>query len=301
MRRSHIRRHVLVPTILRSFLNECGRISDDEQKCITKHIQFSVAKLKNDWKSSGKKQKFLKTKSLMHVSDKIIQNEIIRDGDKAIFGCRSGCSHCCKSERISVGDDEAILALLALEKLNEKHRLKILANIATYTPTATATIHGIGSPCVFLVDGKCSIYNDRPFTCRTYFSPSAKDCLKKLKTGENVVRPYKKGLVMGLVATAVKDGYGGIRYEMNSIMKRIQSDETIKNSWLSGYPTVEADLFEKYGNQNNLPTKRIPTQVVILNNNPNIERFVRNKKGLIYSAALLFIYLIVAGVMSLIR
>jgi len=29
-----------------------------------------------------------------------------------------------------------------------------------------------GEPCVFLVDGRCAVYEDRPFNCRTHLAPT---------------------------------------------------------------------------------------------------------------------------------
>jgi Fe-S-cluster containining protein len=47
-------------------------------------------------------------------------------------------------------------------------KIGVLPRIPTFSALPKAAY--IGEPCVFLQDGKCQIYEHRPFACRVYFS-----------------------------------------------------------------------------------------------------------------------------------
>ncbi|HFF7243221.1 TPA: YkgJ family cysteine cluster protein, partial [Klebsiella pneumoniae] len=68
--------------------------------------------------------------------------------------CQKGCSACCK-----IGVEMTALEASFIEK-NTSHR--IVSNKQRKLKTNT--------DCPFLIDGICSIYEYRPFNCRTFFT-----------------------------------------------------------------------------------------------------------------------------------
>lgn len=67
--------------------------------------------------------------------------------------CRSGCSSCCREYGILPVEFEAIAV-----KLKGTEHVKVNPNFKK-------------DECPFLIDNRCSIYNDRPIICRTHGLP----------------------------------------------------------------------------------------------------------------------------------
>jgi uncharacterized protein len=81
------------------------------------------------------------------------------------FTCQAGCDRCCH-QRFSVFEVEAAPireALAALEQANPAARSRIRAQAHDREATA----------CALLVDGRCSVYEQRPLICRSHGLPVA--------------------------------------------------------------------------------------------------------------------------------
>lgn len=108
--------------------------------------------------------------------------------------CKSGCSHCC---HIPVTISQA-----------EAHAI---GRVTGRTPTPPAKlqpveIRGYESPCPFL-DKKtqgCSIYQERPFVCRSHMNMDEDELLCKLIEGEKVPVPYMDTRQLHLVALEIQ-------------------------------------------------------------------------------------------------
>lgn len=68
--------------------------------------------------------------------------------------CKKGCSYCC-SYYITI----SAIEIDFIEKNNKKLRRKKQFNTDN---------KGVGIPCLFLVNGVCSIYESRPYVCRRH-------------------------------------------------------------------------------------------------------------------------------------
>ena len=68
--------------------------------------------------------------------------------------CKKGCSSCCFI-RVDVSEVE-------IQYIEKRYKIKRNKDIRPDTD-------GSGSACCFLKDGACSIYEGRPFFCRTHF------------------------------------------------------------------------------------------------------------------------------------
>jgi len=142
--------------------------------------------------------------------------QIIDDASAAIYpnsACRGvGCSHCCKtSVMIRQTEADAIGKKVgrAARKvaIREPDRIKGLAFDEKYA----------GSPCPFLVDEKCSVYEVRPYVCRQAHSlnasPDQCDTSKVKATDSCVIHFDLTHLEYAVtsVCDASGDALGGIR------------------------------------------------------------------------------------------
>ena len=76
-------------------------------------------------------------------------------------------------------------------RLKEALRLKDAATDPGYAGRQRSAEHRVlGTPCPFLKQGECSVYEHRPFACRTHLSLDDDDLLCQLIEGVDVPVPY---------------------------------------------------------------------------------------------------------------
>lgn len=96
--------------------------------------------------------------------------------------CKPGCSDCCHMNTMIYEHEAIRLAEVTGRKMVRLH----------YRPLDQVTLDGYkfnGKPCTFLVENKCSVYEDRPLVCRTHHSlrDDASQC--NMNSAANHVRP----------------------------------------------------------------------------------------------------------------
>jgi Fe-S-cluster containining protein len=102
------------------------------------------------------------------------------------------------------------------------------------------------TPCAMLVDGRCSVYAERPLVCRAAVSRSAEVCERSyLTTDEPIARPRVFGLVGGIFSIALAGALwqGGLdyrAYELTGALEIVATEEDAERRWLGG-----EDLFVK--------------------------------------------------------
>lgn len=109
--------------------------------------------------------------------------------------CRRGCSHCCYID-VAVSRPEA--AQIARETgmhLQEPFNALALNELAAVQDQGHAPRH-TGTPCPFLSNGECSIYDSRPLVCRVHFNMDNDDLLCQLVEGEAIPVPYFNATVL---------------------------------------------------------------------------------------------------------
>lgn len=97
--------------------------------------------------------------------------------------CKKGCSHCCHISVLMPKAEAKLIAKHTGKKLNPNTKgvpLGEQVDLMRYT----------GTPCPFLKDNACSIYDHRPFVCRTLVNLDDSDLLCQLVPGANVPVPY---------------------------------------------------------------------------------------------------------------
>ena len=112
--------------------------------------------------------------------------------------CDTCIAACCIAFLVDITPEEAATGLY------DEYMIKITPEISTqinsskfakamtmdnlYLFSKDTDIHflegAVGEPCPFLVDTKCSIYDDRPFTCRTYTCTGDPRITDAIRSGE---------------------------------------------------------------------------------------------------------------------
>lgn len=115
-----------------------------------------------------------------------------RGHPEAKVDCKAGCNYCCHME-VSAGAPEVIgVAAFVETKFTDEQRRALRERLTARNAESramTETEKELGSrPCPFLVDGLCSIYSVRPFTCRSHHSADVDACRREFE-GEDVKIP----------------------------------------------------------------------------------------------------------------
>ncbi|MCS0592524.1 YkgJ family cysteine cluster protein [Massilia norwichensis] len=98
--------------------------------------------------------------------------------------CKSGCSECCRMNTVIYEHEAIRLAEVSGRKMSS----------LPFRPPSVVHAEGMkfnGKPRPFLVDSKCSVYEDRPLLCRTHHSlrESADECSMDIPAAEQVRPP----------------------------------------------------------------------------------------------------------------
>lgn len=91
--------------------------------------------------------------------------------------CRKGCSHCCH-QAVTIHTEEA-------KRIAQSTGRKMVFARMELDRSLVVTKY-MRVPCPFLEDGKCSIYQIRPLSCRLYFNISDDPSLCDLSTVQDV-------------------------------------------------------------------------------------------------------------------
>ena len=98
--------------------------------------------------------------------------------DNERVSCKKGCHSCCYNlVKASLAEGVAVAAHLLERGTFEKHRPQLEKTAAltdSFVDNDDASFRYLATktPCAFLEDGECSIYELRPSACRTYFVAS---------------------------------------------------------------------------------------------------------------------------------
>jgi Fe-S-cluster containining protein len=91
------------------------------------------------------------------------------------LGCKDGCAYCCY-QNVEVTIPEAILVAAHLGDAADPRRAKVLETARDLKGKSDETRLRSGAACPMLVDGKCSVYDDRPLMCRSVFAIESEQC-----------------------------------------------------------------------------------------------------------------------------
>lgn len=137
------------------------------------NMASDTAKLKMQVYYDRMTQHFLSVKQVspqeavrnLHMEmDEKIKTQLAQKGAKPI-SCTKGCSFCCYLHIVIAKSEAELLAKHVTPEMIPA--LQFQAKAETYEQWNKIQPHK-KKQCVFLKDGECSIYNDRPSSCRKY-------------------------------------------------------------------------------------------------------------------------------------
>jgi Fe-S-cluster containining protein len=162
--------------------------------------------------------------------------------------CASGCSFCCHS-RIHVMPLEVVVICSYVHnhfspKALQGLKTRIRTNLSYTRGRSLAQRVAVKdqTPCVFLDHQACSIYDQRPFICRTWNSLSRQDCETAFVSGDknaeipclsapNYVYTLARDVVQGVCETMhLETG----RFELVSAMDRCLGMKDAQSDWTGG-------------------------------------------------------------------
>ena len=88
----------------------------------------------------------------------------IFDYQKEYIHCQKGCAYCCKQGDYPISEIEYDYLMSGFEKLDNDLKTKIEENIKKTKSEGDTESY----TCPFLIDNSCSVYEYRPFVCRTF-------------------------------------------------------------------------------------------------------------------------------------
>lgn len=97
--------------------------------------------------------------------------------------CAAGCWYCCH-QSIAVSAAEAV-TIAAVLRATARDVPDLAAHAAAIDGLDAPARYAQGLPCPFLQDQRCSIYEDRPETCRSYLSLSRARCERYMAVAQD--------------------------------------------------------------------------------------------------------------------
>ncbi len=156
--------------------------------------------------------------------------------DAATLACKAGCSWCCHFT-VDVRAFEVLRLLEFIDTLSaaerERVRMEIENNRRVMEPLDELRRVQTNVKCPFLLEGRCTVYDARPQTCRNYHATDAAGCQRSFEEPDNLdIDPefapgvYQRGGAhVEAFAQAMKDaGYDTGVYEMNTALSIAMRD-----------------------------------------------------------------------------
>ncbi len=162
--------------------------------------------------------------------------------------CGPGCPYCC-SMQISITPPEALLLGDYVENnYDDGERAALLSRIENNLALTHDRSQGEKvrnwhlTPCVFLVDGSCSVYPIRPFICRSWHSLNKAQCLDAFhsrKEDAEIENLPHRNYIFGTIRDGIQEGLRekGLQWETHIITSAVKSHlnhEDPVSAWLRG-------------------------------------------------------------------
>lgn len=154
--------------------------------------------------------------------------------------CGKGCSHCCHLP-VSVLAPEAIHVVKTLGPRRAVAEAALQQSLTQVRGVSLEQRGAMVTPCPLLDDGNCSVYRNRPLTCRTAASGDADICRRAYTqlSGEGVPVPkvfnqMRLGYSLALTGAMRQAGLSFTAYEYNCALERVMARPDAEAAWLSG-------------------------------------------------------------------
>lgn len=169
------------------------------------------------------------------------------------MACVPGCSHCCHL-RVEIRPHEAFVLAQHIRTnfsaAQQQHALqRIEETLERIAPLSPAQHIRAGIACALLEDGRCSVYEGRPATCRKYHSVSRTTCRDAFNdtaaplTGEiedEQVRLAGNAVALGYAKGTQGAGYDIALHELHFALHCALTDPCAEERHHAGEPSFPA-------------------------------------------------------------
>lgn len=173
------------------------------------------------------------------LAEAMLERTVNKMPQAPAYECAAGCNFCCHGA-VSVSAPEAFRIARRLAASPAAERDGILARAqARKTSTFEAALT-LRTACPLLVDGNCSVYEDRPMGCRQFVSTSQQGCRTafEARTADLPFVPAaaNAGLVIRslLLGATASLGLKPETYELSSALLVIAAEPDAEERWLKG-------------------------------------------------------------------
>jgi len=171
----------------------------------------------------------------MHKMTDELVNSVKKKGIR--FGCENGCSYCCTLRVESFAPEIFFIAKQLKVKMQASELESLVIRLEDYSDKAKglrAEQHLL--PCVFLDNGKCSIYSFRPATCRKYNSMDAEICKDPFASVPEFSEIVHKGqlLFRSFMNSVAQKKMSPYTHELGQSLLIALTDNSAEKRWSSG-------------------------------------------------------------------
>ena len=197
--------------------------------------------------------KLLKKTKNVTISNKIVEymyedintlSKHIKSTTEENITCEKGCAYCCYT-KVELSAPEAFYIYSHLKSTLNKEQLnaifesiKQISEVTSIIPTQEEHAR-LKLPCIFLHEGMCSIYDQRPFICREYHSVNMQSCEQFYSNGEKntgavqlvkIIKEYYN--LMGKYEKIYKENNLVFeKSEFLSLLTKIHYDDSYKDNY----------------------------------------------------------------------
>lgn len=167
--------------------------------------------------------------------------------------CKAGCSYCCHQPATAFAF-EAIRIAEALKKSRSAAKLeslkaKMSARVKGFKDSSVSKNINNKTACPLLSENQCSVYEDRPLTCRLAHSFSVKRCRLAFEKDRMKVQIPVSGELIEGISALIEEAYeelprqnlDGNLYELNSAVLAALADPEAALKWANGDLSVFKD------------------------------------------------------------
>lgn len=155
--------------------------------------------------------------------------EIVNEEYRPRLDCKEGCSYCCCKPGVLISIPEL---LRILEHLTTTLDADGIAAVRERAVRYARQLNGRSFdeptdesiPCPLLSDGRCSVYEVRPLTCRGYNSTSVDACRQAHESGNalvpifSVIKDVTDATIVGAATTLQELGFNGALVDLGTAL-----------------------------------------------------------------------------------
>ncbi|MBW2011320.1 MAG: YkgJ family cysteine cluster protein, partial [Deltaproteobacteria bacterium] len=165
-----------------NYINQCKDVQSDDKDCLFNAAQDIAVKIIFEGRTRAKALEL--GENILRLGDHIIQSFESKQPNYAQIACKSGCHFCCFAQ-VSLTPPEALLIGNYVEKsYTDRDKQDLMKRFdknleLTHGKSLEQRVKvWYDTPCIFLKNKKCTVYEVRPFICRAWHSLNLAQCKK---------------------------------------------------------------------------------------------------------------------------